>query len=132
MLEDQLKKIETNKIQCIETGILLALTGLIFGYRFQYDAGYLLSGSILLVSLIYPKIWMPLAFVWFRFGKLLGSGVSRILLTIIFFMLVVPMGFIRRMLGKDILKLKEFKREPQTAFSDKHKVFSSEDLKNQF
>ena len=49
---------------------------------------------------------MPLNKLWFSFGLLLGRFISPIIMGVIFFGLVTPIGLLLRIFRKDILKLK--------------------------
>ena len=60
----------------------------------------------LTLGLLNSKILTPLNKIWFKFGLLLGSIVSPIVMGIIFFFVVTPISLIMRILGKDILNLK--------------------------
>lgn len=57
-----------------------------------------------------PAALRPLNWLWFRFGLLLHSVVSPIVMGLLFYAAVWPTGVIMRTLGKDLLRLK---REPQ-------------------
>ena len=52
------------------------------------------------------KILSPLNILWFKFGILLGSIVSPIVMSIIFFAIITPIGLIMKALGKDLLNKK--------------------------
>ena len=52
------------------------------------------------------SILYPLNKIWFKFGILLGKFVSPIVLGIIFFFVVTPIGILMKILGKDLLNLK--------------------------
>ncbi len=60
----------------------------------------------LTLGLLNSKILTPLNKIWFKFGLLLGSIVSPIVMSVIFFFVVTPISLIMRILGKDILNLK--------------------------
>ena len=60
----------------------------------------------LLASLIKPKILSPLNYFWLKLGKFIGILVSPIVMAIIFFFVVTPVGFIMKILGKDLLNTK--------------------------
>ena len=60
----------------------------------------------LTLGLLNSKILTPLNKIWFKFGLLLGSIVSPIVMSIIFFFVITPISSIMRILGKDILNLK--------------------------
>ena len=52
------------------------------------------------------KILKPLNILWFKFGILLGRVVSPLIMIIIFFLIVTPIGILMRLLAKDLLFLK--------------------------
>ena len=66
----------------------------------------IISLIFLILGLINSRILNPLNKLWFKFGILLGKIVSPIIIGIIFFLVVTPIGFIMRILGKDLLNLK--------------------------
>ena len=66
----------------------------------------IVSFIFLILGLINSKILTPLNKIWFKFGILLGKIVSPIVMGVIFFFVVTPIGFIMRLLGKDVLNLK--------------------------
>ena len=66
----------------------------------------LISLIFLILGLFNSKILTPLNKLWFKFGLFLGKIISPIIMTIIFFLVVTPIGFLMRMLGKDLLNLK--------------------------
>ena len=70
-----------------------------------------ISFIFLILSLINSKILTPLNRLWFKFGLLLGRFVSPLIMGIIFFVVVTPIGIIMRLLKKDLLNLKYNKKE---------------------
>ena len=66
----------------------------------------LISIIFLILGLINSKILTPLNKIWFKFGLLLGKIISPIIMGIIFFCVVTPIGLFMRLLKKDILNLK--------------------------
>ena len=66
----------------------------------------IISLIFLILGLINSRILNPLNKLWFKFGIFLGKIVSPIIMGIIFFLVVTPIGFIMRILGKDVLNLK--------------------------
>ena len=66
----------------------------------------LISIVFLILGLINSKILTPLNKIWFKFGLLLGKIISPIIMGIIFFCVVTPIGLFMRLLKKDILNLK--------------------------
>ncbi len=66
----------------------------------------LISFIFLILGLLNSKILTPLNKLWFKFGILLGKIVSPLIMGLIFFFVVTPIGLIMRLLGKDLLNLK--------------------------
>ena len=67
----------------------------------------LIVSLIFLISgLINLKILTPLNKLWFKFGIFLGKIISPIIMAVIFFLVVTPIGLLMRILGKDVLNLK--------------------------
>jgi hypothetical protein len=58
------------------------------------------------VSLIAPALFGPLNRLWLKFGALLHSITSPIILGVMFYLVVTPFGLIMRLAGKDLLRLK--------------------------
>tara|TARA_Y100000591_G_scaffold310829_1_gene313540 strand:+ start:320 stop:703 length:384 start_codon:yes stop_codon:yes gene_type:complete len=65
----------------------------------------ILSLIFLILGLLNSPILSPLNKIWFYFGIFLGKIVSPLIMAIIFFIVVTPIGFIMRLLKKDILNL---------------------------
>ena len=88
----------------------------------------ILSLIFLVLGLTNSKILNPLNKLWFKFGIVLGKIISPIIMGIIFFLVVTPIGFIMRMFGKDLLNLKY--NSNKTYWIEKTEQKSS--MKNQF
>ena len=66
----------------------------------------IISSIFLILGLLKSNILTPLNRFWFKFGIFLGKIVSPLVMGIIFFFVVTPIGLIMRILGKDLLNLK--------------------------
>jgi predicted membrane metal-binding protein len=82
----------------------------------------------LILGILNSKILTPLNKTWFRFGLLLGKIVSPLVMGIIFFLVVTPIGLFMRIVGKDILNLKFNKNESYWI----EKTGPKSKMKNQF
>lgn len=65
-----------------------------------------LSGAFAIAALTVPAALLPLNRLWLRFGQVMHTIVSPIALGILFYGVVTPTGLIRRLMGKDPLRLK--------------------------
>ena len=71
----------------------------------------IISIIFLILGLINSNILKPLNFLWMKFGILLGRVISPIVMGIIFFFVVTPIGLLMKILGKDIINLKKNNRK---------------------
>jgi len=85
--------------------LLIALYPLTYGGEIRIWS-LIISILFLILGLLNSKILAPLNKIWFKFGILLGRIVSPLIMGIIFFLVVTPVGLIMRILGKDVLNLK--------------------------
>jgi predicted membrane metal-binding protein len=64
------------------------------------------SLAFAVVAVIVPGWLKPLNHLWFKFGMLLHKVVTPVILAVVFFLTVTPIGWIMRLLGKDLLTLR--------------------------
>ena len=69
----------------------------------------ILSLIFLLLGILNSRFLTPLNKLWYKFGIFLGSIASPIVMGIVFFMVVTPIGLIMRFLGKDLLRVNKNK-----------------------
>ena len=64
------------------------------------------ASIFLLLGLINSKLLYPLNFVWVKFGELIGKVVAPLVMALIFFIILTPIGLFLRLIGKDLLNIK--------------------------
>ena len=85
--------------------LLIALYPLINQGEFRLWS-LIISFIFFILGILNSKILTPLNKLWFKFGIFLGKIVSPIIMGIIFFFVVTPIGVLMRFFGKDVLNLK--------------------------
>lgn len=65
-----------------------------------------LAAAFLVVAMKWPRILRPLNLTWFRFGMLLSSVISPVVMSVIFLLAVTPTAVVVRLIGRDPLRLK--------------------------
>ena len=65
-----------------------------------------ISVIFLVLGLLNSKVLTPLNKIWFKFGLFLGGIISPMIMGIIFFLVVTPIGVFMRIIKKDLLNLK--------------------------
>ena len=86
-------------------GIILVILGGVSLWRGKPFYPYFLGvgGLFIVLGLTLPHILKPLQKIWMSFSIIIGFFVSRLILSILFYAVLTPMGLIMRLLGKDIL-----------------------------
>lgn len=124
------QKMTKEKIK--DAGMAIAFVCLFTGYFFHVQQLILLSIVFLLVNMIIPAIFHYPARALFFISDLLGSVMSKILLTVIYYVFVTPLGIIRRLAAKDSLQLKKWKQDKSTVFKIREHEFQSEDIERPY
>ena len=88
--------------------------------------------AALVINMTAPQLYKPLAVVWLGFSHLLGSVMSRVILGIIFFFVVTPIALLRKMAGKDSLKLSVFKAGNESAMVIRNHTFTAKDIEKPY
>ena len=73
----------------------------------------LVSFLFFVLGIINSKLLTPLNKLWFKFGIFLGKIISPLIMMLIFFLVVTPIGLFMRIIGRDLLGMK-FNRDKLT------------------
>lgn len=121
-----------SKNQARDTGmaiVLILLLIAVFSLEFIYVKIAIIA---LIIAMTIPLIYKYFAVIWFGLSHLLGTFVSKILLILVFFLVLLPVGLIRRLLWYDTLKLKEFKKGADSVMQIRNITFSRNDIDKPF
>ena len=66
----------------------------------------LISFIFLILGLLNSKLLQPFNIIWTKFGDILGKIIAPIVLGVIYFFIVTPIGLFMRLIGKDLLNIK--------------------------
>jgi multisubunit Na+/H+ antiporter MnhG subunit len=123
---------DVSATQCKDSGLALVLICLILALT--TSSQYFLPAAIivLLVTMTAPGLFKPFARFWFGFSHVLGTFVSRILLTLLFYVLVTPVGLVRKVLGKDAMQLKAWKKGHTSVFHNRDHQYKRQDLEHPY
>lgn len=106
---------------------------LIIAFLFEKDLFLLPAMVILAVTMTSPIVLKPFAFVWLNLSHYVGKGISKALLTGIFIGLVIPIGLILKLIGKDSMSIKKWKNgSGASVMIERNHLYTSDDLKNPF
>lgn len=118
--------------QSRDTGMAMVLLALLISLKTK-RSGFLYAAVLLhVINMIVPRVYAPVAIVWLGLAEILGTVMSRVLLSVLFFGLVTPIGIFRRLFGKDSLKLRAFKASEESAMTVRNHVFTGHDLEKPY
>jgi hypothetical protein len=97
-----------------------------------WPAPLALSAAFLTLALTRPWLLAPLNWAWTRLGLLLGMIVAPIVMGLIYFVVITPMAFVARLLGKDFLRLRRDPAAPTYWLPRQDQQPTAESLRDQF
>ncbi len=89
--------------------LLIAIWPLISSNPIRYWA-IVLSITFLILGVVNSKLLSPLKDYWIKLGEILGKVIAPLVMSLVFFIILTPIGLILRIFGKDLLKLKKNKK----------------------
>ena len=88
-------------------GVILAI-GLVLFYFEKSSAIYFVvtGGLLILFGTLFPNILKPINRIWMSLAIILGFIMSRVILTILFYLLLTPIALLAKLVGKKFMILK--------------------------
>ncbi len=106
-------------------GVLLAIAAVIVVMQWRRGEEIHLQpllvglGALLVVlAMVAPKLLRPFYWGWMGFAVVMGFFMSRVILTIFFFLVITPVGLVFKLIGRDALHRK-LNRQAATYWIDK-------------
>jgi uncharacterized membrane protein (Fun14 family) len=125
-------KRKITKDQSRDTGMAMVLLFLIL-FASRKREGYLFAAiGLHVLNMTWPQVYRPIAVVWLGLSDLLGTVVSKVLLSVVFFFVVTPIAILRRLAGKDSLKLRAFKASQDSVMLERNHTFVGRDLEKPY
>ena len=118
--------------QARDTGLAMVLILLIIEYIKRPGWLVVAAMAALVLTMVRPIVFKPLAKVWFALSHLLGTVVSKIILSIVFFCIVTPMGLIRKAFGADPMKTKLWKKGDESVLVERDHLYVKEDIEKPY
>ena len=112
MIIEEIRSIKSDKKECrkfgLSVGIVLIIISVILAF---YDTGSFvyfgsIGGLLVISAVIAPALLKPLQKIWMILAVIMGFIMTRLILLILFYLILTPIGLIARLFGKDFLDLK--------------------------
>lgn len=124
------KSISESQVKDAGTAAVLIL--LVVGYFTENTLFFHLSIPVLVIKMAIPVVFYPFAFLWWGLASVMGYLMSRLLLSLVFFVVICPVAFIRKLTSKDPMILKFPGKETGTVYMEINKTIDKEDLTQPF
>ncbi len=111
MLLDEIKNIKSGKKELREFGVTVGIVfGLLSGllwwrHKDNYVCFFVLSLVLIISGLAMPIILKPIQKVWMAIAVIIGAIMTRVILCFLFYIVITPIGLLRKMSGKDVMNL---------------------------
>ena len=89
----------------------------------------IISLAFLILVLTRSKLLTPLNRLWAKFGIILGSIIAPIVMGVVFFLVITPIGLVMKIIGKDLLSI-NYDKKKETYWVKRDKPTST--MKQQF
>jgi len=116
----------------MEFGQVATLASLYFAVHYKSNDLVFAALMIILVTIVLPIIFYPFAFLWFGLSKVMSKVSPVIILSVIYFLIVVPVGLIRRLFGRDSMQLRQFKKDKASVMINREHLHTAADLLHTF
>ena len=103
---EEIKKIKESKRDFrnfgLTMGIVLGVIGAVLFFKSSslYPWFWVIGGLFIFLGLVFPFLLKPLYWPWMIFAVILGWFMTRLILAILFYLVITPIGLITRLLGK--------------------------------
>ncbi len=116
------------KKQASDSGMAVVLILLLIGLFTGNTLFYKIAIPVLIINMVYPMAFYYFGILWIGLSTLIGTLVSKILLSIIYMIIVVPIALVRKWMGKDPMRLKQFKKSRSSVMVARKQKLKSEDI----
>lgn len=138
MLKEEIKNIKEEKTDLRKFGVSVGIVILLISaalYLLDKDS-FIYFGIIgillLLFAIILPNLLKPLNKVWMTLAIILGWFMSRVILFVLYYFIITPIGFLLKLIGKDFLHLKIDKNSQSYWEIREKKITEQIDYERQF
>jgi len=112
IIVEEIKNIKSTRKELREFGLVvggvLLLIGIYLLWKGSPSTTYLVTPGALLIAtaLAYPAVLKPLQKAWMALAVVLGFFISRVILSILFYIVFTAIGLLLRLKGQDLLDRK--------------------------
>lgn len=116
------------KKQASDSGMAIVLILLLIGLFTGNTLFYKIAIPFLVINMIYPMTFYYFGIFWIGLSTIIGTIVSKILLSLVYLIIVLPMALVRKLIGKDPMQMKQFKKSRSSIMQVRKHTLTSEEI----
>lgn len=134
---EEIKSIKSGKKELREFGIIMGIAlgviggALLLRHKENYSYFFVFSAGLFLLSFTAPAILKPVQKIWMTLAVIIGWLMTRVILLVLFYFVVTPIGIIARVTGNKLLDIK-FEPAAQSYWISKDSGIEGKSMENQF
>jgi hypothetical protein len=138
MIKDEIKNIKESEKDLkkfgLTVGIILLLIAALLFWKQKPSFLYFFPVGLFLVlaGILTPTLLRPLNKVWMIFSVLLGWVMTRVILSVLYYIILTPIGIIAKIFGKEFLDMKIEKKRVSYWEKRKKTEINPADYERQF
>ncbi len=137
MILEEIKNIKSDKKELKKFGgqvggILILVGALLFAFAKSSAPIFMgIGGLLAIAAFLLPVLLLPLHKIWMSLAVVLGFIMTRVILSILFYLVITPINIISRLFGKDFLNLK-IEKEKKSYWNLRDEVYDKTSTEKQF
>ena len=138
MILEEIKNIKSGNKEirkfAVSVGIVIGLVGIFLWWRDKDYSHYfvIISVAMIVLGLAVPVVLKPIQKLWMALAIVLGWVMTRIILCVLYYLVVTPIGVIGRLFGKEFLDIK-FRKKTDSYWIEKEvTIFEKEKYEKQY
>ena len=116
-----------SKVDKLKAELTITAGFLVLYLIFKKDIFLYLATIIAITALVLPIVGKGIVWLWFKLAEILGWINSRILLSIVFFIVLLPISLAYKLTNKNPLQLK--KETNKSLYNTRNHLYKKEDFK---
>ncbi|MBF0328437.1 MAG: hypothetical protein HQL10_04715 [Nitrospirae bacterium] len=114
----------------LETLAVLAAASLVAALLFKSNLFIYAALCLLVIGLFFKALSNKISNAWLKFAEVVGSFNSRIILSLVFFLILTPIALLYRFFKGDFMGLKKRKEGLETCWVTRNHKFEAKDIEN--
>jgi hypothetical protein len=138
MIVEEIKTIKSSKSDLRQFGITMGIVLILFGGLFlwrnkdYYIYLFIIAAAFIILGIAVPFVLKPIHKVWMTISIILGWIMTRVILSVLFYLVVTPTSWLASLFGKQFLDLKIDKNARSYWIPKKELKLNKADYEKQF